>query len=109
MNKSKITEVVRGQKERFVDDRTKAISAMFDRDKGCGTLHTTSLFFEDLDSSVNSSLLSLLEAVEGAIQDGSYAGVLESNEKRRGYDIARGEFLSVISEAKKELLDNKGK
>ena len=32
------------------------------------------------------------------IDEMSYVGVLDNNEKRRGYDIARQEFISLINE-----------
>ena len=42
---------------RFQKDRTDAISAMFDRDKMCGRMHTTSKFFADIDNSVREILV----------------------------------------------------
>ena len=38
--------------------RTDAIGRMFDRDKGCGTIHTTSKFYVELDACVESLLAS---------------------------------------------------
>ena len=43
---------------KFQKDRTDAISRMFDRDKMCGKIHTTSKFFVDLDNSVRKIILS---------------------------------------------------
>lgn len=40
----------------FQKTRTDAVSAMFDRDKMCGTIHTTSHLYADLDNAVRSAI-----------------------------------------------------
>lgn len=56
-----------------------------------------------LKNFIRQSLLSrneLVEEMKGLINDMSYAGVLDSNEQRRGYDIARTEIFSLLESLK---------
>ena len=49
---------------KFQKDRTDAISRMFDRDRMCGKIHTTTQFFVDLDKSVGEIIKSLLQELD---------------------------------------------
>lgn len=99
----------------FQRDRTDAISAMFDRDKMCGTLHTTSQFFADLDNSVQRLLKEerqrTLKGVREKLPDTKWhkqPGFIlkQTTEYEEGYNTAIIDFDAALSELEGEITGN---
>jgi len=56
---------------------------------------------EILEQVLSKQRKELLDKTEEKVKDLSYAGVMDSNDKRRGYDVARAEFLIILNQLRK--------